>query len=267
MCPCSHKETVSANVLLPAGSKIRHLVCFAITIAFAGGGCSSTVNAPQAPLQSVNVGGPNTTEGERIDPDAEQVVGDETLIAWRLAIAHNKRGDTPESSWKATRAKDEEQSMAKLRDLAKRYPTSSTVQLMMGQVEEQFGHHKEAAEFFGQSVDMNRHNSMALFKEAENLRTAGDAVQAAETYRRLLKQQPDFLSGRLGLGICLLKVDHKSQEGKTLVAGVLANAKKMAAEPADKKEASLLLKEILEADPGNLEAKQALSQTDESAGR
>jgi tetratricopeptide (TPR) repeat protein len=158
--------------------------------------------------------------GERYDPQAEQTIGVDAVHAWRTAVAHQKKAaDQSESEWQKQRAEDEQKSMDELRDLARRFPTSSTVHFMMGQVEAHFGKPEEARKYFQMAREKNTNNGMALFKLAETERQLGKMAQASDDYRALIKLEPSFYPARLGLAECLLK--SKPPEARQLAQSVI----------------------------------------------
>jgi predicted Zn-dependent protease len=176
-----------------------------------------------------------TTFGERVDPEQEEVIGNDSLAAWRVAVKHAKQGTMPKADWDKQRAEDEKQSMAMLQDLEQRYPKSSTVQFMMGQVEDHFGKHEEAAKFFSKSTENNTNNSMYLFKLAEAETKARQYDKAIEHYSKIREHGSNEWFVKLGLA--------RAMKGKN---------------PKDA-EADKLLEEVLREQPDNAEAKSLLS--------
>lgn len=164
-----------------------------------------------------------TTFGERYDPAAEQAIGEEALKAWRTAVAHAKRGQTPEADWNKQRQSDESSATAQLNDLQTRYPKSSTVNLMLGQVKEHFGKHEEALKYFQAAMDNNTNNSMYLFKLAHAEAEAGHTDEAIRDYRKLLEHNQGMPNGEIEIGLAtqLMKKDPKSKEARELLEGVL----------------------------------------------
>jgi tetratricopeptide (TPR) repeat protein len=146
---------------------------------------------------------------ETFDVNAEQDIADESLSAWRTAIKHvKKEASETNSDWQKQRAKDEATAMDILQDLAKRHPQqSSTVYMMMGQVEEHFGKRQAAVRYYSESMEKNSISSITLFKLAENERQLGELEKAARHYQRLLKAQPEAYPAKLGLAQCLIKTD------------------------------------------------------------
>ncbi len=159
--------------------------------------------------------------GERYDPAIEEVVATECLHAWRIATAHDKQGNLSNKEWQKLRAKDEKQAIQELSLLAKRYPSSSTVKLMMGQVKEHLGKKEDSIQFYMQANSLNRKNPMYLFKLAESLRKNGNTNDSIKYYRELLSIEPGFTSGEMGLAQSLLANDKRSQEAKTILARIV----------------------------------------------
>lgn len=194
---------------------------------------NSTVTAPSGTMVITN----SEATGERYNPEDEQAIGARSLEAWREAVAHAKKPENAkeEAAWKKTREQDEKSSMAKLESLAKDFPTSSTVQFMMGQVKEHFGKSKEAHKYFALAKDKNTNNPLYMFKLAENERKTQQFDLAERDYQQVLKIQPDFYAAKLGLARCLIHRDARSNEAKVLATEVLksdsgADANKQAQE-------------------------------------
>jgi tetratricopeptide (TPR) repeat protein len=161
-----------------------------------------------ADMQQLGVNTPQTEAGERYNSETQAEVDSESLKAWRVALAHQKKPEQQsESDWQDERLNDEKQSMDMLNKLAGRYPQNSTVYMMMGQVEEHFGKLKEAADCFEKSQSKNTLNPLSLFKLAETQREAGQTKEAVQHYKRLLEAEPDFYAAKLGLAQCLRKED------------------------------------------------------------
>lgn len=150
----------------------------------------------------------NEESGEGFNPTTEEEIATQSLAAWRTAVSHAKKdpGET-DGDWQKQRDKDESAAMQVLTDLQKKYPQSSTVYMMLGQVEEHFGKRKEAVGYFEQATTKSTISSISLFKLAENERQLGELEDSAGHYRQLLKAQPDFYPAKLGLAQCLLKKD------------------------------------------------------------
>lgn len=162
--------------------------------------------------------------GERYDPEIEQAVGERSVAAWRIAVAHStKPAEQSDAEWKKQRATDEHKAMDELGKLAKEFPSSSTVRFMQGQVEEHFGKDESAAHFFKQAGQNNRVNTMYMFKIAESERKTGKTKEAIQDYRRLLDSDKTFEPAKTGLAASLLKEDPTSAEARTLIEEVLAN--------------------------------------------
>lgn len=160
--------------------------------------------------------------GERFDASTEQAIIDAEMKAWRLAIAHQKQGDLDESSWKKLRQADEAESMRQLEELSSRYPRTSFIKTMMGQVKQHFGKHKEAAAYYEEALAQNKHDHLMTFKLAEQRRIGGDNGKSIDLYRQALELQPDFTPAKIGLITALLEEDNKSTEARQLLADVLS---------------------------------------------
>jgi tetratricopeptide (TPR) repeat protein len=201
----------------------------AVLIAFSLASCRSKVPASTDSLAQVQTstvtaqGEVPAQIGERYDPAQEEVVANQSIKAWRIALSHHKQGTMSDAEWKKVRAADEKESMARLKDLHERYPKNSTVQLMMGQVMHEFGRESEAVEFYEQAIAANRGASMYVFKLAESARIAGDTKKAIKNYRKLLSGgvTGGIAPIQLGLAKALLKEDPKSTEARDLIQKVL----------------------------------------------
>jgi predicted Zn-dependent protease len=209
---------------------LRRLIVVALTALIATA-CSSRVQAPsQETVSKVDVDTATTsvntttstatTFGERYDADAEEVIATDTLTAWRVAVKHAKQGSMPAAEWKSQRAADEKEAMRQLVDLQERYPKSSTVRFMMGQVEDHFGKHDEAVKHFRASTENNTHNSMYVFKLAEAETKSGQYDKAIEHYRMIQSESAEEWFVKLGLARALLKKDPKSVEAHQLLEQV-----------------------------------------------
>ncbi|HEY9793235.1 MAG TPA: tetratricopeptide repeat protein [Candidatus Obscuribacterales bacterium] len=196
----------------------------ACSAAIAAGGCSvktpqnlsgvsvSTESGgkqqPASDMQQLGVNSPQTESGERYDAESQAQVDDESLKAWRVALAHQKKTEQQsESQWQSQRLQDEQKAMDMLNKLAQRYPHNSTIYMMMGQVEENCGKLKEAAECFQKSQTKNTFNPLSLFKLAETQRQAGQTKSAIQHYKELIAADPSFYAAKLGLAECLRKDD------------------------------------------------------------
>lgn len=107
----------------------------------------------------------------------EQAVAVPILEAWRKAVGDPKKGI----------AGDEKTAMEMLEKLDKEHPDISTVQFMMGQVEDHFGKHAEAVEHFKKAHSINKFSSIQTYKLAESLRKAGKPDQAITYYSKLVE--------------------------------------------------------------------------------
>lgn len=213
--------------------KRTSLLCFSLATLLLGGGCSKTLTTSES-IRKVEKGqnlyyakdgekkSPTSREASTLvaaqneqlsgfNAEVETAVAQQSLIAWRKAIAGDEKG-----------------SLALLDQLDEKYPNILTLKFMRGQVLEHFGRKKEALKYYQMAVTGNEFSSIKLFKLAEIKRTTGDAKGAVEDYRLLIKRAPDFPPAKLGLAQALLQLDKNSDEGRKLVEEVLA------AEPANK---------------------------------
>lgn len=159
--------------------------------------------------------------GERFDPSAEQSLIDAEMVAWRVAIAHQKQGSMGDDEWKAVRKKDEAEAMKQLEALANEHPRTSFIKTMMGQVKHHFGKEKEAADYYEEALAQNRHDPLMTFKIAEARRASGNQRKAIDFYRETLDHKPDFTEAKLGLAHALLEHDKSDTEAQQIVAAVL----------------------------------------------
>lgn len=208
-------------------------MCFSLATLLLGAGCSKTLTTSES-IRKVEKGqnlyyakdgekkSPTSREASTLvaaqneqlsgfNAEVETAVAQQSLIAWRKAIAGDEKG-----------------SLALLDQLDEKYPNILTLKFMRGQVLEHFGRKKEALKYYQMAVTGNEFSSIKLFKLAEIKRTTGDAKGAVEDYRLLIKRAPDFPPAKLGLAQALLQLDKKSEEGRKLVEEVLV------AEPANK---------------------------------
>ncbi len=285
MCPCCHSQTGSKSLLRAREARFRpvrelaNLLLLSAAVALAG--CGSRMSEPaqvrskqtdiipegsgkiaqtgkslsapagssvgQEPTsfkvygegENEGTGGLNTgatPSGERFQAEAEESIAKESLKAWRRALLHSQQDRLSDKQWQSVREADEKEAMSALSELSRRYPDSSTVRFMMGEVKEHFGKKAQATEYYLQATEKNRHSSMYLFKLAKSFATAGNASQAAARWRQLLKMEPGCLPAKLGLSKSLLASNARSPE------------------------AIALLKEVLQAEPGNKEASELLKK-------
>lgn len=166
----------------------------------------------------------------------EQAVADGCLQAWR----------------KAVKEKDEAGAMKMLEELDKKYPGISSVQFMMGQVEDHFGKHKEAVVHFRRAHTTNEFSSMQTFKLAESMRKSGDAKGSIVYYKKLLSNL-ETATGEF------------HQDTMTQLLGSvrmgLASAYK---ESGQKAEALVEVKKVLQAEPEKPEAKSLLKELEKT---
>ncbi|MBS2002318.1 MAG: tetratricopeptide repeat protein [Cyanobacteria bacterium SZAS LIN-5] len=223
--------------------KRTSLWCFSVATVLLAGGCSKTLTTSEATrkvekgqnlyYRSDDAANPSSSSSSReasalvaaqnqqlsgFNAEVETAVAEQSLIAWRKALAGDEKG-----------------SLAMLDKLDEKYPDILTLKFMRGQILEHFGKKKEALKYYQMAVTGNEFSSIKLFKLAEIKRTTGDAKGAVEDYRLLVQRAPDFAPAKLGLAQSLLALDKNSEEGKKLVEEVLA------AEPANKEAKAIQL--------------------------
>lgn len=194
----------------------------------------------QAGTAEINIGGPPS----EADMAAEAAVSEGCVSAWRKAL----KGD-------------EQAAMAELDELDRKYPKMLTVRFMRGQCLEQLGKKKEAIKYYKESVTGFEFGSIRLWKLAEAMRTTGDARGALPYYRKLMKANPDFNHGKIGLARALIAIEGegKSAEASQLLASVVDDAKVLLKGDKNSKQARAELQGVVEADPRNKEAASLLS--------
>lgn len=170
---------------------------------------------PQTRREAVALADARNQEVSAFNAEVENAVANESLTAWRKAIAGDKQG-----------------ALKMLEDLDRRYPNVNTVKFMRGQVYEHFGDKKEALKYFQMAVQGNEFSSLKLFKLAEIKRTTGDAKGAIEDYRKLL-EHGEFLPAEVGMAECLYTLDKNSKESRKIIENVLS------AEPKNKEALAL----------------------------
>lgn len=175
-------------------------------------------------------------------------------------------------AWKlATIGKDREGALKILSKLDEEHPGISTVRMMMGQVEEHFGNHKEAAVHYRHAHNVNQFSSLQTYKLAESLRKSGDAKGSVLYYEKLEKRlesavgefKRDSMSSLLSsvrLGMAEAMLDSGSEPGK--VIEVLKKVQD--ADQPTKKEVDRLLHKIISRFPDNDEAKELLKASNAS---
>ncbi|MBI1269288.1 hypothetical protein GC174_02530 [bacterium] len=213
----------------------------------------SQKNHPGAGL-SDSMGGNDVTNA-KANLHEEMEVVEEIRKAWKLA----------------TIGKDREGALKILRKLDEEHPGISTVQMMMGQVEEHFGNHKEAAVHYRHAHNVNQFSSLQTYKLAESLRKSGDAKGSVLYYEKLEKRlesavvefKRDSMSSLLSsvrLGMAEAMLDSGSEPGK--VIEVLKKVQD--ADQPTKKEVERILDKIISRFPDNDEAKQLLKASNAS---
>ena len=213
----------------------------------------SQKNHPGAGL-SDSMGGNDVTNA-KANLHEEMEVVEEIRKAWKLK----------------KKKKDREGALKILRKLDEEHPGISTVQMMMGQVEEHFGNHKEAAVHYRHAHNVNQFSSLQTYKLAESLRKSGDAKGSVLYYEKLEKRLESAVgefkrdsmrsllsSVRLGMAEAML--DSDSEPAK--VIEVLKKVQDV--DQPTKKEVDRLLHKIISRYPDNDEAKQLLKASNAS---
>ena len=190
------------------------LSCVVTGLCLIASGCSSQVAVPDSTSGNVTIGSTPAPEHkasgampivEPVDLDAEEAISKGAVEAWRKALAGDVDG-----------------AMKQLEELNKKYPKAITVRFMMGQVLERGGRKAEAVKYYRDAVRESQFNLMYLFKLAESLRTTGDTKSAVQTYKDLLKLDPQFVPAKVGLARALWKLDKNSPEARMQVEESLA---------------------------------------------
>lgn len=179
----------------------------------------------------------------------EMAVVEEIRKAWKLAAVE----------------KDREGALKILSKLDKEHPKISTVQMMMGQVEELFGNHIEAAKHFRKAHNVNEFSSMQTYKLAESLRRSGDAKGSIVYYEKLerrlesaigefKREEYKYLLGsvRLGMAQAMLDSDRPAED----VIGVLDKLKDF--DTKTKQSAVPVVEGVIKKYPDNQDAKSLL---------
>jgi tetratricopeptide (TPR) repeat protein len=163
---------------------------------------------------------PNNQELSTATYAMEGAISEDCLKAWRTATAGDCKG-----------------ALKQLEKLQQKYPKSTTISFMKGQVLERSGDKKAAIKYYREGIRDNEYSSIQRFKLAEALRTTGDTAAATQEYRQLIKESPQFLYARIGL------------------------AKTLQAKAPQSVEAMEQLNEILKLDPENREALAMLKKS------
>lgn len=180
--------------------------------------------------------------GVALDMKAETVISTECLEAWRKALKGDEKG-----------------AMSQLKSLEKRYPKVSTIQMMMGQCLEHLGKREEALKYYRASLEESQFSSIRVFKLAEALRKSGKYEEAKQHYERLMRTHPGFPSAKIGLAVCLKAEKNVEAADKQLSETVkLASDLLKSQKPEERADGERILKEVLDADPDNAEARQLL---------
>ncbi len=166
----------------------------------------------------------------------EQAVADGCLKAWRKAVNDN----------------DEAGSLKMLEELDKKYPGISSVQFMMGQVEDHFGKHKEAVVHFRRAHSTNRFSSMQTFKLAESMRKAGDAKGSIVYYQKLVSN----LETATG--------EFQQDTMKQLLGSVRLGLAQAYRDAGQKKEALAEVNKVLQDNPEKVDAKSLLKELEKT---
>lgn len=194
-----------------------------------------------------------STTTAKANMQEEMAVVEEIREAWKLAAVK----------------KDKEGALKILRKLDEEHPGISTIQMMMGQVEELFGNSKGAVVHYRKAHSVNEFSSVQTYKLAESLRKSGDAKGSIVYYEKLEKR----LETAVG--------EFDRQGMKSLLASVrsgMAEAMLDAGEPTDKvlavlakledfdetskKRGARVLHRVISKYPNNQEAKMLLKKYD-----
>jgi len=192
-------------------------------------GCAGEISTNKVPSDNVQVmtstGAqmPSHQELSQSSYALEGAISDDCLIAWRMATAGDCKG-----------------AMKRLEELEHKYPKSTTISFMKGQVLELSGDKVGAAKYYREGIRDNEYNELQRFKLAEALRTTGDIKGAEKEYRRVIVDSPQFVDARLGL------------------------AKVLRTKKASSSEVTEQLKEALKIDPANKEALAMLKEAQQS---
>jgi tetratricopeptide (TPR) repeat protein len=188
--------------------------------------CGGQISTERMPTSDVQVG--TSTSGQLPSPQelsqasyaVEGAISDGCLVAWRTAVKGDYKGG-----------------LKQLDELQTKYPRSTTISFMKGQILELSGDKAEAVKYYREGIRDNEYGDIKRFKLAEALRTTGDIKGAEKEYRRVLQDSPLFVDAHLGLAKVLSKKVPASSE----VAVQLKEALKI--DPANK-EALAMLKEV-----------------------
>lgn len=217
------------------------LSCLLISVLLSS--CASSVQTPQG-LATVKIqpaaGDGNMVasagSGEKLDLATDEIICKRSMEAWNTALAHDKHDGISDQEWQSLRKKDEAESMKLLSALSERYPRVSYIKLMMGQVQQHFGHKEEAAKYYEESTLQNRRDPIIVFKAAEMRRQGGDNARALKYYRQVQELTKDFPGARLGEALCLSADKATEAEGKKILQELVAkNPDDKAAQEALKK--------------------------------
>jgi len=194
--------------------------------------CAGQISTENAKTGNVPVG--NSTSGQL--PSQQELsqqsyalegqISDGCLVAWRKATAGDYKGGLKD-----------------LEELQHKYPKSTTISFMKGQILELSGDKAGAVKYYREGIRDNEYGDIKRFKLAEALRTTGDIKGAEKEYRRLIQDSPEFVDARLGLAKVLSKKEPSSSE----IAEQLNQVLKI--DPANK-EALAMLKEAQKSPEG-----------------
>ncbi len=230
----------------------------ALTISGALGACNSRVdtssslptvqrggqgNAQNAAGQSGSAGSQASAPGTAHSEGQFNLNDSSANMAQEAAVA-----DGCLKAWRQALSGDEAGAMKMLKELDEKNPGISTVQLMMGQVEEHFGKYKEAVSHYQQAHTINEFSSMQTFKLAESLRKAKRPKEAITYYKKLAERLDRATK------------DYKRTEMDQLRVAVhmgLANAYKESGQAGDAKDE---VNRILETNPNSTEAQGLLKE-------
>jgi tetratricopeptide (TPR) repeat protein len=158
---------------------------------------------------------------QKVDPNSQSSTASTMAASELEAVVGTAVSDGCLHAWRRACNGDEKGAIAELEALDKRYPTILTIQFMMGQVYDHFGHTDKAIEHFSRASAGNEFSSMQAFKLAQAYRKGGKHDKAIAVYRKLIKLAPDFPEGKIGLAQSLVLSGGDKKEARKLVSEAL----------------------------------------------
>lgn len=185
---------------------------FAIVIASAAtvslGACSNRVDPPSERFGKLE---------QKSDPVTQPSTASTMAANEMEAVVGTAVSDGCLHAWRRACNGDEAGAIKELEALDKRYPSILTIQFMMGQVYDHFGHFEKAIEHYSRASAGNEFSSMQAFKLAQAYRKGGKHDKAITVYRKLIKLAPDFPEGKIGLAQSLIASGGDKNEARKLV--------------------------------------------------